>query len=172
MSAARTKGTATGYLGNRVRSAVRRTLGSSQRQSEILHCRPDDVGAPRLLSTPEPTAEQGAGMPSKRWRDLGSSVDKALDAKWIPVDLYVGGAEHAVLHLLYARFWHKFLHDLGVVNHVEPFKRLVSPGVVLGEDHTKMSKSQGNVVNPDDVVAKLPAALANTSQGFRRHDGP
>jgi leucyl-tRNA synthetase len=79
-------------------------------------------------------------------------VDKDLDKHWSPVDLYVGGAEHAVLHLLYARFWHKFLYDIGVVNSVEPFRRLVSPGVILGENHEKMSKSAGNVVNPDDVI--------------------
>jgi leucyl-tRNA synthetase len=84
-------------------------------------------------------------------------VDKALEAKWLPVDLYVGGAEHAVLHLLYARFWHKVLYDMGVVSSVEPFKRLVNPGVVLGENHEKMSKSAGNVVNPDDVVARYGA---------------
>ena len=68
------------------------------------------------------------------------------------VDLYVGGTEHAVLHLLYARFWHKVLHDLGHVSTVEPFQKLVNQGLILGEDGQKMSKSRGNVVNPDDVV--------------------
>jgi leucyl-tRNA synthetase len=71
---------------------------------------------------------------------------------WMPVDLYVGGAEHAVLHLLYARFWHKVLFDLGLVKDPEPFLRLVHQGVILGEDGQKMAKSRGNVVNPDDVV--------------------
>jgi leucyl-tRNA synthetase len=71
---------------------------------------------------------------------------------WMPVDLYVGGSEHAVLHLLYARFWHKVLHDLGLVTHAEPFTRLVHQGLILGENNVKMSKSLGNVVNPDDVV--------------------
>ena len=70
----------------------------------------------------------------------------------MPVDLYVGGAEHAVLHLLYARFWHKVLFDLGLVKHPEPFMKLVHQGMILGEDDEKMSKSRGNVVNPDDVV--------------------
>jgi leucyl-tRNA synthetase len=76
---------------------------------------------------------------------------KAYD-EWMPVDLYVGGAEHAVLHLLYARFWHKVLFDLGYVKHPEPFTRLVHQGIILGEDGQKMAKSRGNVVNPDDVV--------------------
>merc|ERR1719201_1741641 len=71
---------------------------------------------------------------------------------WLPVDLYVGGAEHAVLHLLYARFWHKVLYDLGLVTTKEPFARLVHQGMILGEDGEKMSKSRGNVVNPDDIV--------------------
>lgn len=70
----------------------------------------------------------------------------------MPVDVYVGGQEHAVLHLLYARFWHKVLHDLGIVDHSEPFSRLVHQGMILGRDGEKMSKSRGNVVNPDDVV--------------------
>jgi hypothetical protein len=69
-----------------------------------------------------------------------------------PVDLYVGGTEHAVLHLLYARFWHKVLFDLGHVTTPEPFQKLVNQGLILGEDGQKMSKSRGNVVNPDDVV--------------------
>ncbi len=68
------------------------------------------------------------------------------------VDLYVGGTEHAVLHLLYARFWHKVLFDLGYVSKPEPFQRLVNQGIILGEDNQKMSKSRGNIVNPDDVI--------------------
>lgn len=72
--------------------------------------------------------------------------------RWLPVDLYVGGAEHAVLHLLYARFWHKALYDLGVVPTKEPFHKLVNQGMILGSNHEKMSKSKGNVVNPDDIV--------------------
>ncbi|MFT8870775.1 MAG: leucine--tRNA ligase [Sporolactobacillus sp.] len=77
--------------------------------------------------------------------------------RWLPVDLYVGGAEHAVLHLLYARFWHKALYDLGVVPTKEPFHKLVNQGMILGNNHEKMSKSKGNVVNPDDIVASYGA---------------
>ena len=78
-------------------------------------------------------------------------------ASWLPVDLYVGGQEHAVLHLLYSRFWHKALYDLGVVDHKEPFLKLVHQGMILGSDGEKMSKSKGNVVNPDDVVRDFGA---------------
>ncbi|MCH3912058.1 MAG: leucine--tRNA ligase [Limosilactobacillus oris] len=81
---------------------------------------------------------------------------EALDY-WSPVDLYVGGAEHAVLHLLYARFWHKVLYDLGLVPTKEPFMKLVNQGMILGSNHEKMSKSKGNVVNPDDIVDKYGA---------------
>ncbi|GAA0307603.1 leucyl-tRNA synthetase [Gracilibacillus halotolerans] len=72
--------------------------------------------------------------------------------EWLPVDVYIGGAEHAVLHLLYARFWHKFLYDIGVVPTKEPFQKLFNQGMILGENNEKMSKSKGNVVNPDDIV--------------------
>ena len=74
------------------------------------------------------------------------------DSDWMPVDLYVGGAEHAVLHLLYARFWHQVLFDLGYTKSPEPFQKLVHQGMILGSDGEKMSKSRGNVVNPDDIV--------------------
>lgn len=73
--------------------------------------------------------------------------------QWLPVDIYIGGAEHAVLHLLYARFWHKVLYDVGVVPTKEPFQQLFNQGMILGENNEKMSKSKGNVVNPDDIVA-------------------
>ncbi|KMK77785.1 leucine--tRNA ligase [Alkalihalobacillus pseudalcaliphilus] len=73
--------------------------------------------------------------------------------QWLPVDIYIGGQEHAVLHLLYARFWHKFLYDIGVVPTKEPFQKLYNQGMILGENNEKMSKSKGNVVNPDEVVA-------------------
>lgn len=72
--------------------------------------------------------------------------------KWLPVDIYIGGAEHAVLHLLYARFWHKVLYDIGVVPTKEPFQKLYNQGMILGENNEKMSKSKGNVVNPDDII--------------------
>jgi len=78
--------------------------------------------------------------------------DPKLLEHWLPVDLYIGGSEHAVLHLLYARFWHKFLYDIGVVKCEEPFKKLFHQGMILGSDNQKMSKSRGNVVNPDDIV--------------------
>jgi leucyl-tRNA synthetase len=76
---------------------------------------------------------------------------------WMPVDLYIGGSEHAVLHLLYARFWHKLLFDLGYVSGNEPFMRLFNQGMILGEDGVKMSKSRGNVINPDDVIKEFGA---------------
>ncbi len=79
-------------------------------------------------------------------------ADKELMNHWLPVDLYVGGAEHAVLHLLYARFWHKVLYDIGAVPTKEPFEKLFHQGMILGENNEKMSKSRGNVVNPDDIV--------------------
>jgi len=83
--------------------------------------------------------------------------DSEKEKYWMPVDLYIGGAEHAVLHLLYARFWHKFLYDLGYVSTKEPFKKLVNQGMILGEDGQKMSKSRGNVINPDKVVSNYGA---------------
>ncbi|MBS1902643.1 MAG: leucine--tRNA ligase [Bacteroidetes bacterium] len=84
-------------------------------------------------------------------------ISKENDAYWQPVDLYIGGNEHAVTHLLYSRFWHKVLFDHGIVGHPEPFKRLFHQGLLLGENGAKMSKSLGNVVNPDDVVKEYGA---------------
>jgi leucyl-tRNA synthetase len=92
----------------------------------------------------DPTNEKGA------W-------DKDLEKFWMPVDLYVGGTEHAVLHLLYARFWHKVLYDLKLVSTIEPFQKLVNQGMILGEDGEKMSKSRGNVINPDSIVQECGA---------------
>ena len=83
--------------------------------------------------------------------------DKEKEQHWLPVDLYVGGVEHAVLHLLYARFWHKVLFDLGHVSTTEPFQRLVNQGTILGTNGEKMSKSRGNVISPDDVIAQWGA---------------
>jgi len=82
---------------------------------------------------------------------------KEKQAYWLPVDLYIGGAEHAVLHLLYARFWHKVLYDIGVVSTKEPFHKLVNQGMILGTNNEKMSKSRGNVINPDDIVNEYGA---------------
>lgn len=84
-------------------------------------------------------------------------ADPKLLEHWLPVDLYVGGAEHAVLHLLYARFWHKVLYDCGVVPTKEPFQKLFHQGMILGENNEKMSKSRGNVINPDEIVEALGA---------------
>ncbi|MGL4589259.1 MAG: leucine--tRNA ligase, partial [Mycoplasmatales bacterium] len=84
-------------------------------------------------------------------------ISKEIADKWLPVDLYIGGAEHAVLHLLYARFWHKVLYDLGYVSTKEPFQKLINQGMILGENNEKMSKSKGNVVNPDHIVERLGA---------------
>jgi leucyl-tRNA synthetase len=81
---------------------------------------------------------------------------EALDY-WMPVDWYNGGMEHTTLHLLYSRFWHKFLFDIGVVPTAEPYSKRTSQGMILGEDNQKMSKSRGNVVNPDDVVSRYGA---------------
>ena len=84
-------------------------------------------------------------------------VDLSVAKQWLPIDQYTGGAEHAVMHLLYSRFFIKGLHDMGLVDIDEPFLRLFNQGVILGEDHEKMSKSRGNVVNPDEVVTQLGA---------------
>src|SRR5690242_13126830 len=88
---------------------------------------------------------------------MGAEDDSSHKSTPGGVDLYVGGTEHAVLHLLYSRFWHKALYDLGYVSTVEPFQRLVNQGMILGQDNQKMSKSRGNVVSPDDVIADYGA---------------
>lgn len=84
-------------------------------------------------------------------------IDKDLEKEWMPVDLYVGGAEHATRHLLYARFWHKFLYDIGAVSTKEPFKKLIHVGLINAEDGRKMSKRWNNVVNPDDIIEQYGA---------------
>ncbi|MCL2519674.1 MAG: leucine--tRNA ligase [Spirochaetaceae bacterium] len=83
--------------------------------------------------------------------------DGAKEKYWLPVNLYVGGVEHAVLHLLYARFWHKVFYDMGLVSSPEPFIKLINQGMILGEDNQKMSKSRGNVINPDDIITQFGA---------------
>ncbi|MCP9452906.1 MAG: leucine--tRNA ligase [Nitrospira sp.] len=93
-------------------------------------------------------------------------VDPEKERYWMPVDLYIGGSEHAVLHLLYARFWHKVLYDIGVVSTPEPFKKLVHQGIVLGEDNQKMSKSRGNVVNPDEMIDRFGADAVRMYEMF------
>lgn len=93
-------------------------------------------------------------------------VDPAKERYWMPVDLYIGGSEHAVLHLLYARFWHKVLFDIGVTSTPEPFMKLVHQGIVLGEDNQKMSKSRGNVVNPDEMIDQFGADAVRLYEMF------
>ena len=107
-----------------------------------------------------------------RFCDAANSKEawsKEAEKYWMPVDLYVGGAEHAVMHLLYARFWHKVLFDLGLVSTKEPFKKLVNQGLILGPDGEKMSKSRGNVINPDHVVA---ASGADALRCYEMFMGP
>ena len=118
--------------------------------------RPDDVNwvsATRETNTMPQWA--GSCWYHLRYLDPSNSehpVDPEKEAYWGGPDFYIGGAEHAVLHLLYARFWHRFLHDEGVLSHPEPYKKLFHQGLILGEDGNKMSKSVGNVVNPDVVI--------------------
>lgn len=89
--------------------------------------------------------------------DFNSAIAQKRFNYWLPVDLYIGGQEHAVLHLLYARFWHLVLYDLKLFNVKEPFLKLVNQGMILGENNEKMSKSRGNVVNPDDIINEYGA---------------
>jgi leucyl-tRNA synthetase len=93
-------------------------------------------------------------------------VDPEKERRWMPVDIYIGGAEHAVLHLLYARFWHKFLFDIGCVSTPEPFMKLLNQGMILGEDGEKMSKSRRNVINPDAVVHEYGADALRVYEMF------
>jgi len=117
------------------------------------------------------TMPQWAGSCWYYLRYLDPHNDTALAARdkidyWMPVDLYVGGAEHAVLHLLYSRFWHKFLYDIDVVNTDEPFMRLINQGMILGEGGVKMSKSLGNVINPDDIITTYGADTMRVYEMF------
>lgn len=93
--------------------------------------------------------------------------DPKLLQHWLPVDLYVGGAEHAVLHLLYARFWHRFLYDMGIFKCPEPFKKLRHQGIILGADGEKMSKSRGNTVSPDEVINEYGADALRLYELFK-----
>jgi len=141
---------------------------------EVDHIQPTGTGESPLANVKDwvNTVDKETGKPAKRetntmpqwagscWyylryidpKNQEEICSKELQEKWLPVDLYIGGAEHAVLHLLYARFWHKVLYDLGVVNTKEPFYKLINQGMILGENMEKMSKSRGNVVNPDEIV--------------------
>lgn len=117
------------------------------------------------------TMPQWAGSCWYYLRYIDPHNDKELCSKekqqeWLPVDLYIGGAEHAVLHLLYARFWHKVLYDLGVVSTKEPFHKLVNQGMILGTNNEKMSKSRGNVINPDEIVGEFGADTLRVYEMF------
>ena len=156
---------------------------------EVESYRPTGTGASPLAAMESWVKTTADGQPARRetntmpqwagscWyylRYLDARNDRELASRakidyWMPVDLYVGGAEHAVLHLLYARFWHKVLHDVGVVNTDEPFMRLVNQGMILGEGGVKMSKSLGNVINPDEIVAQYGA---DTMRMYEMFMGP
>lgn len=97
---------------------------------------------------------------------ISNPVFQSAIQHWLPVDMYVGGTEHATRHLIYARFWHKFLFDCGVVHSKEPFLCLKNQGLILGEDGRKMSKRYGNVVNPDDVVERFGADTLRVYEMF------
>ncbi|NLY78164.1 MAG: leucine--tRNA ligase [Tissierellia bacterium] len=117
------------------------------------------------------TMPQWAGSSWYFLRYVDPHNDKELASKealdyWLPIDWYNGGMEHTTLHLLYSRFWHKFLYDIGVVNTPEPYKKRTSHGMILGENNEKMSKSRGNVVNPDDIVKEFGADTLRTYEMF------
>ncbi len=140
------------------------------RVEEWVQCECPD-GSGRTGRRETNTMPQWAGSCWYYLRYLDPHNDSELAARekieyWMPVDLYVGGAEHAVLHLLYARFWHKVLFDIGAVNTSEPFKRLVNQGVIMGPDGYRMSKSRGNVVNPDEVVESFGADTLRVYEMF------
>ncbi|OPA78369.1 leucine--tRNA ligase [Paenibacillus selenitireducens] len=146
---------------------------------DVEHIKPSGTGESPLANVTEwvNTVDPETGMAARRetntmpqwagscWyylRFIDPKNNDELCAKdkqqaWLPVDLYIGGAEHAVLHLLYARFWHKVLYDLGIVDTKEPFHKLVNQGMILGMNNEKMSKSRGNVINPDDIVNEFGA---------------
>jgi len=137
------------YKGRAVGSASGPALGGNSG--------PGPVGRRELNTMPQ---WAGSSWYFLRYLDPANAdapFSKEAEKYWMPVDLYIGGAEHAVLHLLYARFWHKVLFDLGHVSANEPFAKLVNQGLILGEDGEKMSKSRGNVVNPDEVVDRYGA---------------
>ncbi|MCL2762826.1 MAG: class I tRNA ligase family protein [Treponema sp.] len=137
--------------------------------NEWVHTKCPQCGGPAKRETN--TMPQWAGSCWYYLRYLDPKNDKEFVSKekidyWMPVDLYVGGAEHAVLHLLYSRFWHKVLYDCGLVNTVEPFQRLINQGMILGEDNQKMSKSRGNVINPDDIIKSYGADAMRVYEMF------
>lgn len=98
--------------------------------------------------------------------DLNSKEAFEKFKKWLPVDIYIGGQEHAVLHLLYARFWHHFLYDIGIVPNKEPFKKIINQGMILGSNGEKMSKSKGNIINPDEIIEAYGADSLRLYEAF------
>ena len=148
-------------------------MPSAEGESPLAHCKDWlQVEIDGQKGTRETnTMPQWAGSCWYYIRFIDPHNDQALAAKklmdhWLPVDLYIGGAEHAVLHLLYARFWHKVLYDMGLVSCPEPFAKLFHQGMILGEDGRKMSKSMGNVINPDDLVASHGADALRVFEMF------
>lgn len=155
---------------------------------DVDHIKPSGTGESPLANVKEwvETVDPETGMKARRetntmpqwagssWyylRYIDPHNDKEICSKekqreWLPVDLYIGGVEHAVLHLLYARFWHKVLYDLGIVDTKEPFQKLVNQGMILGTNNEKMSKSRGNVVNPDDIVSEYGADTLRVYEMF------
>jgi len=138
------------------------------KETEWLKTSIDGVAGTRETNT----MPQWAGSSWYYARFIDPHNDKEIGEKklldhWLPVDVYVGGAEHAVLHLLYARFWHKFLHDIGVFTSEEPFQKLYHQGLILGSDGLKMSKSLGNTVSPDDVIKEFGADSLRLYEMFK-----
>jgi leucyl-tRNA synthetase len=128
--------------------------------TEWLNTRDPYTGGPARRETDTMPGSAGSSWYFLRYIDPHNDKEpwsKDAEKYWMPVDLYLGGPEHAVGHLLYARFWTKVLFDAGLVTHDEPFQRLVHQGMILGEDGEKMSKSRGNVINPDHVIEKYGA---------------
>ena len=127
---------------------------------EFVHCKCPKCGADAIRETDTMDTFLCSSWYYLRYTDAHNDkmpFDKELNNYWGPVDQYIGGIEHAILHLLYSRFWHKFLYDIGVVHTKEPYAKRTSHGMILGEGGEKMSKSRGNVVNPNDIVAQYGA---------------
>ncbi len=138
--------------------------GYINEDNEFVSCDKGDLRA-KLFTRETNTMPQWAGSSWYYLRFIDVHNEKEMLAKdlekyWQPVDVYVGGAEHATRHLIYARFWHKFLYDIGIVSSIEPFTRLESVGLILGEGGVKMSKRLGNVINPDDVIKEYGSDVA------------
>jgi leucyl-tRNA synthetase len=139
------------------------------RLEDWVHTVCPDCGGPALRETDTMPQWAGSSWYFLRYADPFNSqtlADPALLKYWLPVDWYNGGMEHTTLHLLYSRFWHHFLYDIGVVTASEPFAKRTSHGMILGANHEKISKSRGNVINPDDLVAEFGADAFRTYEMF------